>query len=419
MNSVEYGPLVEAGSISAGLDYYKPTMSQLDYEQHPDVEVTFTFKNRGQQRIEDYVSVNALQERLDIIRERGWQEEEIDYFASLLSSDGDRVFSDDTLGYLKSNQLPPVNVWHDEDKDDLAIDGSGPSALVTFWETIIMSEVNEMYFENYVTTHGLNLMEIYDEGERRLSEKIDILRANPDIKIADFGTRRHFSLRWQRHVLERLQTECPENFIGTSNVALARTLKAKPIGTFAHEMPMVWAGIADAKGEDIRSSHRKFLELWYEKYGVDLSTALTDTFGTDFFFDNFTDEQAENWRGLRHDSGDPIEFGERAIAFYEDKGIDPLSKTIVFSDGLDIDKIVELHQRFNDRVGLVFGWGTTLTNDLGLRPLNVVAKATHVRLLDGSEADTVKLSDDPGKHTGSEQKVEEYQHVFGKFALTH
>lgn len=399
--------------LTNGLDFYKPTMSQLAYEQEPDTEVTFTFKNRGEQRLADYVTVDALQDRLDALQERGWSELELGHLEGMHTSAGERLFSDDYLAYLRGGKLPPVSVTQDE-AGDIAIETTGPWALSTFWETIVMSETNELYFENFVRAHGYDIMQVYDEGQARLDAKMATLRANPDIKIADFGTRRHFSLKWQNHVLSELATHCPDNLVGTSNVALAREHNMKAIGTFAHEMPMVFAALADARGEDVRESHRKFLESWFERYGEDLSIALTDTFGTDFFFADFTKQQAEQWRGTRHDSGDPFVFGERLIDFYEQQGIDPQTKTVVFSDGLDIDQIVELHERFNGRINLMFGWGTTLTNDLGLRPLNIVMKATHATdSRTGLSADTVKLSDNAGKHTGPEVQVQRYQAIFG------
>lgn len=410
---IQIGPLQEAGSLSAGLDYYKPTMSQLAHEVEPDAEVTFTFKNRGEQRLLDYVDPETLQERFNTIRERGWQDEELAYLEGLTDSDGLPMFSNGYVGYLASHKLPPVEITYDEERDDIALETTGPWGLSTFWETIVMSEVNEAYFEGYLTAHGLDPMEVYAEGDRRLSEKIAILQANPDIKIADFGTRRHFSLRWQEHVLERLLAECPGNIVGTSNVALARKFGIKPIGTFAHEMPMTYAGLADARGGDIRASHNRMLQDWYDFYGRDLSTALTDTFGSDFFFSDFSREQAESWKGVRHDSGDPVEFGERLIRFYEENGIDPRAKSVVFSDGLDIGEIVKLNNHFKGRINLLYGWGTTLTNDLGIKPLNVVMKATHVRdTVTNVEAGTVKLSDNPGKHTGSPEDITRYQRTF-------
>lgn len=409
---VPCGPLLEETRLSGGLDYYKPTMSQLQFEKHADAEVTFTFKNRGDHRLVDYVTVEKLQSRLDQLQANGWTQEEIDYFRSLQTVDGQPMFSDEYLAYLEDNGLPPVEVRIDEETDDLAIETSGKWPLVTFWETVVMSDVNELYFEEFIRSNGLDIFEVYDEGDRRLSDKIALLQSNPDIKFADFGTRRHFSLRWQKHVVERLKSECPENFAGTSNVALAHGLEVKPIGTFAHEVPMVYAGIADATGEDIRTSQGRFLDDWYERYGDGLAIALTDTFGTDAFFNDFNPDQAVKYRGTRQDSGDPIEYGEKVIEFYENLGINPTSKTIVFSDGLDIQTIIDIHDHFKGRINAMFGWGTTLTNDLGIKALNIVMKATHVKLPEtGQEADLVKLSDDQGKHTGPADLVKQYQDV--------
>ncbi|MDB5184990.1 MAG: nicotinate phosphoribosyltransferase, nicotinate phosphoribosyltransferase [Candidatus Saccharibacteria bacterium] len=407
---IVYGPLEEAGTITTGLDYYKPTMSQLAYEQQPDAQVSFTFKNRGEQRLMDCINFSDLQDRLDAIQARGWQESELGYLGGLQNSAGEAVFAPDYLDYLRTHELPRCNVGYEPATKDLYAQTSGDWPMVTFWETVLMSEVNELYFEGYVRRHGLNVLDVYDEGERRLAAKIDILREHPEIKFADFGTRRHFSLRWQEYVVERLLSDVPDNFVGTSNVGLAKKYGIKPIGTFAHEMPMVYAGLADAAGgsdEDIRDSHQVFLNDWFNRYGVDLSTGLTDTFKSAFFFSDFTPEQAQNWKGVRHDSGDPVEFGERLIKFYEDNGIDAKTKTVVFSDGLDINDIVTLQAHFGDRINVLFGWGTTLTNDLGIKPLNVVMKATQV-----NGVDNVKLSDNVGKHTGPEAQVQRYERIF-------
>jgi nicotinate phosphoribosyltransferase len=145
------------------------------------------------------------------------------------------------------------------------------------------------------------------------------------------------------------------------------------------------------------------MDDWFNRYGEDLSIALTDTFTSDFFFSDFPKEQAKLWRGLRHDSGDPFEFGNKAIEFYEQLGIDPKEKTIVFSDGLDIETIVKLADYFDGKINVLFGWGTTLMNDLGLRANNIVMKVTNVNGIE-----TVKLSDDEGKHTGSAEKIGRY-----------
>ena len=389
--------------LSDGIDFYKPTMSQIEFLNHPNEQVVFTFKNRGKEKLVRNVDTETLQNRLDEYQ-KGFGEDEIEYLGTRLGQGDKPLFDPEYLEYLRDRELPTIEVTIDPETEDVAITASGDWPMVTFWETVVMSEVNELYFETKIAEEGLDIMEIYEEGDRRLTEKIEILQSRPDIKFADFGTRRRFSYRWHNHVVERLVNECPENMLGVSCVGLANEHGVDPIGTFAHEMFMVYAALADAEGKNPLEGHNKVLRDWRDGYGDDLSTALTDTFGSEFFFTDMTLEQAKEWRALRHDSGDPYDFGDRVIEFYEDKGIDPMEKTIVFSDGLDIDTIVQLTDYFKGRINVVFGWGTTLTNDLGLKPLNIVMKATKV-----NDTDTVKLSDVEGKHTGPQEKVELYQ----------
>jgi len=409
---VAYGPLQENGMVTAGLDFYKPTMSQFIYEQERDTEATLTFKNRGEQRLLDYVDPVELQARLDGIRDRGFNETELEFLANHTNAQGERMFSEDYLDHLRITPLPTVDIRIEN--DDLAISATGEWATTSFWETIIMSEVNELYFENYVTQNGIDLFALYEEGDRRLTDKIAFLQQNPDIKVAEFGTRRRFSLRWQKHVTERMQNECPNNLIGTSNVALASTLNLKPIGTFAHELPMGYAGLADARGQSIRESHGRMLDDWYDFYGDELAIALSDTFGSAFFFEDFSPERSEKYRGTRHDSGDPVAYGRAAIAHYQNLGIDPTTKTVLFSDGLNVHKAANITEQVGAETNAPFGIGTDLTNDLGLRALNVVMKLTRIKdVRTGASAETVKLSDNPGKHTGPAHKVAQYKNEFG------
>ena len=389
--------------LSQGLDYYKATMSQHEFEHFPTVDVTFELKNRARTLLSEYVHPDELHERLESLR-HGWAPEEIAYLASLQNQDGTAQFSEAYLDYLADSPLPEVQVSLD-DRGDIAATSHGEWPLVTFWETVVMSELNELYFDNKLKSEGSSLNELYAEGNRRLDEKIAVLADRPDIKFADFGTRRRFSYGWHKHVVERLDTELPNNFVGTSNIYLAHALDLRPIGTYAHELPMVYAALADKEGRNPLEGHNEMLQDWQQTYRGDLSIALTDTFTSEFFFADFTQAQAEIWKGLRHDSGDPIAFGEQVIAFYEAHDIEPLQKTIVFSDGLDLETIVLLADHFKGRINLMFGWGTTLTNDLGLVTNNIVMKAVEV---DG--VGTVKLSDNAGKHTGNEETIDRYQH---------
>jgi len=397
MTTTERTPL-----LSQGLDYYKATMGQLEFERHSDIEVTFELKNRATLNLSDFVSAEELQARLDTLR-GGWSPEEIAYLASLQNQDGTAQFSESYLDFLADNPLPPVTVNYDAE-GDLNVSTTGSWPLVTFWETVVMSELNELYFANKLSSEGTTLDTLYAEGDRRLDEKIKLLKSRPDILFSDFGTRRRFSYEWQKHVIERIATELPDNFMGTSNIYLAHELGLKPIGTFAHELPMVYAALADAHGDNPLDGHNQVIQDWQTQYKGDLSTALTDTFTSDYFFTDFTAEQAATWRALRHDSGDPIEFGEKVIGFYDKLAIDPHEKTIVFSDGLDIETIIRLADTFAGRINVIFGWGTTLTNDLGVKANNFVMKATAA-----NGTPTVKLSDTSGKHTGPAEKIELYK----------
>lgn len=388
--------------LNQGVDYYKWTMSQLEYTHAPNAEVSFTLNNRSDKLLSEHVSAEELQTRLDELQARSWQPEEIEYLASLTSQDGGPRFGEAYLHHIATHPLPDVSVGYD-DRGDLAVETSGTWSMATFWETVVMSELNELYFQNKLSADNISLEDVYREGDRRLDEKIAVLQNRPDIKFSDFGTRRRFSYDWHKHVVERLALECPDNFVGTSNVYLAQQFDLQPIGTFAHELPMGYAAIADARGENPLVGHREMLRDWRNLYGEDLSTALTDTFTSEFFFADFSPEQAKKWQALRHDSGDPIEFGEMAIDYYRRNGIDPTEKTIVFSDGLDINLIIKLADHFQGRIGTMYGWGTTLTNDLGLKPNNFVMKATS---LNGNG--TVKLSDVATKHTGSPENIARY-----------
>lgn len=422
-------------NLSRGLDYYKLTMGNLIFEKHPEANVTFTLKNRAhEQPLSEYVPPLELNERLERIREQGFTAEEIAYYAGLTAQNGDARFTPDYLDHLANLELPAVNIDIDPTTDDLAINSTGAWTDVTFWETVVMSEANELYYKNLMESHGLQLQDLYDKGNALLNAKIATLREHPDIKFADFGTRRRFSADWHEHVVGRLVNELPEQFIGTSNPWFAYKYNIKPVGTMAHEVYMGYAGMADAKGKNPLDGHGEMLHDWQQFYNGDLSIALTDTFGSEFFFSDFTKEQAEQWDGLRHDSGDPIEFGKRAIAFYEHFGIDPSTKTIVFSDGLNIDKIVELYDYFKGSIGLLFGWGTSLMNDLGLPANNMVMKATDISIPSENQETyvvdpeyqneyiqrkLVKLSDDEGKHTGPLEYVERYQSAAAKAIGVH
>jgi len=390
--------------LSDGLDFYKLTMGQVALERFPAAEVTFTMKNRaGEFPLAQYVDIENLKARFETIAKNGFTSEEIAYFAGLQAQDGTARFDEPYLTFLSDLKLSEVDVTLDEETNDLAVHTTGPWAAASLWETVVMSEINEQYYTGLMHAQGLDVDELWKTGDERLSEKIALLKERPDIKFSDFGTRRRFSAAWQDHAIGRLASELPDNFVGTSNPWFAYKHGLKPIGTYAHEMPMVYAAIADKNNQNPLDGHHQMMLDWYERYGDDLSTALTDTFTSDFFFSDFSEEQAEQWKGLRHDSGDPVEFGEAAIEFYKNNNVNPIAKTLIFSDGLNIEAIIKLADHFKGKINIMFGWGTTLMNDMGLRANNFVMKATNV---DG--IDTVKLSDNEGKHTGPQEQVDRY-----------
>jgi len=375
-------------SILSGLDYYKLTMSQQAWRVAPDAQVTFTLKNRSKDiNLLSRVSVSALRSALDKFS-FGFYGEDTAYLKSL------GIFDWEYRRFLNFNSLPTPEV--SERDGELHVEVTGDWPLVTFWETIVMSTINDLYFKDSGPLYQTR-------GHKKLTDAISLLRSSPEIKISDFGTRRRFSFGWQAQVVARMAAELPEQFVGTSNPYLAQQYGLKPIGTFAHEMPMVYAARWEGIGDFVNQSHDLMLNDWYGTYGYDLSIALTDTFGSDFFFSTFGEERAHTWKGLRHDSGNPHEFAEKAKKFYEGFGIDPKTKTLVFSDGLDLNKILELNYAWGDTFNVMYGWGTGLTNNVGLKPLNIVMKATSVNGIG-----TVKLSDDAGKHTGSPEDIARY-----------
>ncbi len=384
------------------LDFYKLTMAQLVWRRHAGVPVTYAFKNRTKKvRLADVVSEADLRRELDHVRTLRFAKAELAWLGKL------GIFKPGFLRKLAGLKLPPYRLSVEDGQ--FRIEVSGRWLETIWWETLILSIVNELYYRAVLERDGVNRWEARAQGKLRLERKLRLLKDRaPLARIIEFGTRRRFSRAWQEEAIRTILEICPDQLLGTSNVRLARKFGLKPIGTFAHEMPMVYSGICHADDGDIRRSHNLMLRDWWDEYGGPLSIALTDTYGTDFFFRDFTREQAEAWRGLRQDSGDPFEFGEKAIRFYRDRFIDPKGKVVIFSDGLDEQAVIALQERFAGRIGLAFGWGTNLTNDLGFAPLSLV-----VKVVVSCGHPTVKLSDTLGKAMGPAEEIERYVRIFG------
>ena len=395
------------------MDFYKFTMGQWVLRRYPDVPVRYAFTNRtAHVRLADALDTATLRRELDHVRTLRLNNSELHYLRGT-NEYGDRMFKEDYLHFLKDFCLPPYELEVVDGQLQLEFPGVWSEAI--YWETLALSIIDELYYQALL--ERLSPFErdvVLATGTLRLAEKIKVLHARPDITFCDFGTRRRFSKAWQRYVNTTLAQELPEQFLGTSNTDDALQCGLLPMGTSAHEMYMVMAGIMHDNDDTIRASHNRILQEWWEEYGWGLSIALTDTYGSEFFFRDMTAEQARNWKGLRQDSGDPIAFGEAAIVFYQRHGIDPHDKLLIFSDGLDLGTILKLADHFAGRIRISFGWGTNLTNDLGFGALSLVIKAVEAN---GQRA--VKLSDNLAKATGEPQDIARFKRIFGHTVTTY
>jgi nicotinate phosphoribosyltransferase len=328
----------------------------------------------------------------------GEVQQQIDHLCSLRFAD-DELAHLRTLRYLKSDFIDYLSLFHMQRRfidvraegDELRIVAKGPQIHVMLFEIFVLAIVNELYFRRYASEA------VFDEGRRRLQAKIERVRqaeAAGELKrrhpfeFFDFGLRRRFSGAWQDEMLGILKEALPGQFKGTSNVHLARKHGLHPIGTMAHEYMQTFQAV----GVQLRLSQKAALEAWVQEFRGDLGVALTDVVGMDAFLNDFDLYFAKLFDGLRHDSGDPVVWGEKALAHYAKLRVETSGKRLVFSDGLNVDKALELYAHFADRAPTGFGIGTSLTNDLGVPPLNIVMK-----LVSCNHQPVAKLSDSPGK----------------------
>ena len=386
-NSTNFTPIITSLLDN---DLYKFTMLQAMLHQFPQTHGVYRFRCRNNDNTAYPLAdiKEDLEQQLDSLCELRFLQDELDYLRGL------RFMRSDFVDYLELFKLKRrfITVSTDE-KGRLFIDIEGPMIQAMFFEIFVLAIVNELYF------NALSNPNIITEGQRRLDEKVALLhdyaqrqaadnKQKPPFIVADFGTRRRFSKVWQAHVVETLHNAEPKIVGGTSNVYLAKKFNMTPIGTMAHEFMQAFQAL-DVR---LRDSQKAALEAWVHEYRGDLGIALTDVVGMDAFLRDFDLYFAKLFDGLRHDSGDPYIWGDKAVAHYQKLKIDPKTKVLTFSDGLDLDKAWELHQYFKDRIKTSFGIGTNLTNDMGLTPLNIVLK-----LVECNGQPVAKLSDSPGK----------------------
>ena len=257
------------------------------------------------------------------------------------------------------------------------------------------------------------LQVLYARAMTRVWEKIEVLREMPGLSIADFGTRRRHSFLWQDWCVQAMQEGLGKAFTGTSNCKIAMSREVEAIGTNAHELPMVYAALAQSDAALAQAPY-DVLQDWHEEHDGNLRIILPDTYGTKGFLENAPDWLA-GWTGIRIDSGDPATAAQTTIDWWKSRGEDPSEKRVIFSDGLDVDKIKELHSQFAGKVKASFGWGTLLTNDFrGLVPDDALAPFSLVcKAVEANGQPTVKLSDNPNKAMGPADEIERYKRVFG------
>jgi nicotinate phosphoribosyltransferase len=364
-------------------DLYKFTMWQTMLHRHPRTQAEYTFVCRNQPGYPLADLVDEVNAELDHLCTLRFQPAELAYLNSL------RFIRSDFVDFLRIFQFQREFIIARAHGDKLEIIANGPQVHVMAFEIHVLAIVNELYFRRFDQTAA------YAEGRRRLAAKVDRLNAfaaeprrRHPFEFFDFGVRRRFCRDWQREVVETFKREVPQYFKGVSNVMFARELGLVPIGTMAHEYLQTYQTL----GVRLRDFQRAAFEDWVQEYRGDLGVALTDVVGMDAFLADFDLYFAKLFDGLRHDSGDPVAWGEKALAHYERLRIDANTKRLTFSDGLDFDKSIALYQHFADRTQLGFGIGTNLTNDMGLKTLHIVMKLTHA-----NGQPVAKLSDSPGK----------------------
>jgi len=391
-------------------DFYKFTMLQMILKYHPDVPVEFSFINRTKSvQLAKAIDLGELREHLDHCRDLTFTSQELHYLMGTYEYE-QPMFRYDFVQRLQFLRLSEFSLSQTT-SGQLDLRFFGPWAAATLWETLALSIVNELYFASLMK--GMSRFErqvVEAEGRRRLAEKIRMLRQFPGVMFSEFGNRRAFSRAWEGYVVGVFKEELPLQFRGTSNTWLAQKYGVMPMGTNAHEPPMVYSGIYhDQDDEDPVFSQRRVLDDWESLYVGGLLLFLPDTWSSDWFFDKVaTVDRLRKWRGSRQDSGNPIMYARKRIGNYQAAGIDPREKLIVFADGLDVQKMCGLNTALTGKIQDGYGWGTNATNDLGFNPISIVVKATKA-----AGHPVIKLSDNIEKATGDPAEIERVKRLIG------
>lgn len=370
-------------------DFYKITMQNAVVKMFPNERVKYQFINRGNHYFPDGFD-SELRKAVDAMAELKLTRDEKE-FLRITCPYLDLPYLDFLAGY----QYNPAEVKIVQTGNDLEVTVEGEWYRTILWEVPLLALISELHY----VCNGMQ-RETDEEIMSKTADKAEELNSL-GVTFAEFGTRRRHSYQVHDLVVKSLIQNKNFKFIGSSNVHFAMKYGVKPIGTHAHEWFMFHAAEYGFKMANALS-----LEHWVDVYRGDLGVALSDTYTTDVFFQQFDKKFAKLFDGVRHDSGDPIEFAEKTVAHYVKNGIDPLFKYIIFSDGLNIEKVAEITAACKGKIGISFGIGTNLTNDVGLKPMNIVMKLIAAKSIAGDWIPTVKLSDEHGKYTGDPKMIE-------------
>ncbi|MCC6000994.1 MAG: nicotinate phosphoribosyltransferase [Pararhodobacter sp.] len=394
-------------------DFYKLLMCQSIFRNRRDTRVTFSLINRSAHiRLADLVDEGELREQLDHVRSLSLSRGESTWLRGNTFYGKRQMFRPDFMEWFEALRLPPYHLEKRDGQYELTFEGAWPEVMM--WEIPALAVLMELRSRAVLKDMGkFELQVLYARAMAKLWEKVKRLRRLPGLRLADFGTRRRHSFLWQEWCVQALVEGLGSSFSGTSNCRIAMRRDLEAIGTNAHELPMVYAALAEDDDALAQAPYRVLAD-WHEEHDGNLRIILPDTFGSDGFLKR-APEWLSRWTGIRVDSGDPVQGAERAIRWWQDCGEDPREKLVIFSDGLDVDRIEDLHARFSGRVKLSFGWGTMLTNDFrglveddSLAPFSLVCKA-----VSANGRPTVKLSDNPNKAMGPASEVARYKRVFG------
>ena len=384
-------------------DLYKFNMNQVIFHKHNDLMGVYVFKCRNANVTFTEEMVTEIREQIDALCKLRFRKAELDYLRS--------------IRFIKPDYIEFLRLWHpmrDYVTIGLLPDGtldlrvSGPLFAAMQFEIYLLEIVNEVYFR-----FRYDYDELIANARIRLQEKIDRFNDGTyTFSFAEFGCRRRLSFEWEKEMVETLLAKArPGVLIGTSNVLLAYQLHLKPIGTYAHEFVQMYQGIPTIP---LAYTNAAALRDWYDEYKGDNGTALTDTLTTDLFLLDFARSMCNNLSGVRHDSGDPYEWGEKILAHYRSYHVDPMWKTLLFSDSLDCAKAQAIYEYFREKTKVAFGIGTHFSNDTGVEALNIVIKLQYV-----NGKPVAKLSDAPGKAMCQDPDYAEYLDSAVKFRLKH